>query len=294
MTQLCRCHGNAAVTMHTRAPSSRGRTSGSGIRNAEVDVNGRKDRHVGSSSRAMCGGFRWLRLVPVLLLMVPVVVALDPEAMTLINSEALAASGGRDYEVDRAALKRERKICSSLDIRNSIAELSQLEGCEVVEGFVMIVLIEEDKETGQGFVNKTYPQLREISGYLLLYRVYGLRSLKDLFPNLSVIRGQQLFFDFSLVVYELMALKELGLRSLTDIQRGSVLIEKNPNLCYVETIQWDLITKKGEHNFINSNKKPSECKACPDHCPSSPSGDRLCWTNDYCQKGQFFRHFSLS
>ena len=99
-----------------------------------------------------------------------------------------------------------------MDIRNSIERLRELENCTVVEGFVNIVLIEEDKETGRGFLNHSYPKLREISGYLLLYRVYGLGSLKDLFPNLSVIRGQQLFFDYALVVYELMALKELGLR----------------------------------------------------------------------------------
>ena len=103
-------------------------------------------------------------------------------------------------------------VCPSVDIRNSIERLRELENCTVVEGFVNIVLIEEDKETGRGFLNHSYPKLREISGYLLLYRVYGLGSLKDLFPNLSVIRGQQLFFDYALVVYELMALKELGLR----------------------------------------------------------------------------------
>ena len=28
------------------------------------------------------------------------------------------------------------------------------------------------------------------------------------------------------------------------------MIEKNPNLCYVETIRWDYITKKGDNNFI--------------------------------------------
>jgi len=182
----------------------------------------------------------------------------------------------------------ESGICSSLDIRNSAEKLRELENCTVVEGFVNIVLIEEDKEAAGGrgsFAGHSYPNLREITGYLLLYRVYGLTSLKDLFPNLAVIRGQELFYDYSLVVYELMALKELGLRSLTYIQRGSVLIEKNPNLCYVESINWNQITVKGEHNFIHSNKKPSECRACPDRCPTSRNGNsRVCWNNELCQK----------
>jgi insulin receptor len=123
--------------------------------------------------------------------------------------------------------------------------------------------------------NRSFPALREITGYLLFYRVFGLRSIGQLFPNLAVIRGQQLLFDFSFVVYELMQLQvrsfslgflvnmscrslcfniwsileftqqEIGLKSLAELQRGSVLIEKNPNLCYVESIDWDRISYSG-------------------------------------------------
>jgi hypothetical protein len=40
-------------------------------------------------------------------------------------------------------------------------------------------------------------------------------------------------------------LQELGLYSLTDILRGGVRIEKNPLLCFVDTVNWDLIAKAG-------------------------------------------------
>ena len=44
-------------------------------------------------------------------------------------------------------------------------------------------------------------------------------------------------------------LQELGLYALTDILRGSVRVEKNPLLCYVDTVNWELIAK-GEHPSI--------------------------------------------
>jgi hypothetical protein len=43
--------------------------------------------------------------------------------------------------------------------------------------------------------------------------------------------------------------QELGLYSLTDILRGGVRIEKNPLLCFVDTVNWDLIAKV-EHPSI--------------------------------------------
>lgn len=82
-----------------------------------------------------------------------------------------------------------------------------------------------------------------------LFRVKGLRSIGRLFPNLTVIRGHSLFINYALVAFEMMNLQEIGLHSLTTIVRGSVRFEKNPALCYVDTIDWDLIAKagKGEH-----------------------------------------------
>lgn len=116
-----------------------------------------------------------------------------------------------------------------MDVRNTVADLAELENCRVVEGFVHIVLMGQSDLTGTQFHNQTYPKLREITGYLLVYRVFGLRSIGQLFPNLgrltinkldsssnnlislhrfaAVIRGQQLFFDFSLVIYENMQLQ---------------------------------------------------------------------------------------
>lgn len=96
-------------------------------------------------------------------------------------------------------------VCQSQDIRNSVNNFSQLRGCRVIEGFLQIVLI--DKAEEWEYANLTFPELREITGYFLLYRVNGLRSLSKLFPNLTVIRGNELFFDYALVVFEMMHLQ---------------------------------------------------------------------------------------
>lgn len=43
---------------------------------------------------------------------------------------------------------------------------------------------------------------RVITGYLLVHRVLGLRTLEHLMPNLLVIRGEQLMSHYALAIYE--------------------------------------------------------------------------------------------
>lgn len=118
------------------------------------------------------------------------------------------------------------RICPSIDLRNNLVSLDLLRGCRVVEGYVRIVLMERAVESD--FENLTLPELREISDYLMFYRVGGLRTIGRVFPNLEMIRGNRLFEDYALVVYEMFNLQELGLHSLTVVVRGAVRIEKNP------------------------------------------------------------------
>lgn len=119
------------------------------------------------------------------------------------------------------------KICHNIDIRNNVKALRQLDDCTVVEGFVKIVLIERANETE--FELYSFPKLREITDYLMLYRIFGLRSLGKLFPNLEIIRGNYLYEDFALVLVEMFGLGEIDLWSLKEISRGSVIFFKNPS-----------------------------------------------------------------
>jgi len=107
-----------------------------------------------------------------------------------------------------------------MDIRNSVSALRRLDNCTVIEGQLHIVLTERSHELD--FANLSFPRLTEITDYLLLYRVSGLRSLSTLFPNLSVIRGQVLLYNYALVIFEMPDMYDVGLTNLMQISKGSV------------------------------------------------------------------------
>lgn len=165
-------------------------------------------------------------------------------------------------------------ICQSIDIRNSVQYFPIMKGCQVIEGYLQVVLIENSSESE--FQDIQFPELREVTGYILLYRVNGLKSLANLFPNLEVIRGNVLLTDYAFMIYEMQNLQEIGLKKLVEISRGSVRIEKNPTLCYTNNVNWDLIVAAGE-NVIKDNREEASCPSCS-HCPQG-----LCWTAQHCQ-----------
>lgn len=75
-------------------------------------------------------------------------------------------------------------VCLSVDIRVEPQALRALEGCVVVEGYVQILLM--DQYLKEDFENISFPLLVEITDYLMLYRINGIESLQQLFPNLAV------------------------------------------------------------------------------------------------------------
>ncbi|XP_039998890.1 insulin receptor a [Xiphias gladius] len=184
------------------------------------------------------------------------------------------------------------EICPSKDIRNNVTKLQTLENCTVIEGHLKILLMFRTKP--EDFRGLSFPKLTVVTDYLLLFRVYGLESLSDLFPNLTVIRGNNLFFNYALVVFEMLQLREIGLQSLMNITRGAVRIEKNPDLCYLSTLDWSKILDSVEDNYIMANKNDRECG---DVCPGAAIGkttcqtttinghfSERCWTQNHCQR----------
>jgi hypothetical protein len=181
-----------------------------------------------------------------------------------------------------------------LDIRINVDGFKKLENCTVIEGSLHIQLIDANEKE---YEHLHYPHLVEITDHLLLYRVYGLRTLRHIFPNLAVIRGQRLFHNYALVVFEMPDLEELGLVGLTSIMRGAVRLEKNPNLCYIGTIDRPRITNSSHktmpsdslmrEHFIK-NKKTKECvNTCLHGCPrTNVDGieNHRCWSSQDCQK----------
>ncbi|XP_035525964.1 insulin receptor a [Morone saxatilis] len=184
------------------------------------------------------------------------------------------------------------EVCPSKDIRNNVTNLQTLENCTVIEGHLKILLMFRTKP--EDFRGLSFPKLIVVTDYLLLFRVYGLESLSDLFPNLTVIRGNNLFFNYALVMFEMLQLREIGLHSLMNITRGAVRIEKNPDLCYLSTLDWSKILDTVEDNYIMANKNDRECG---DVCPGAAIGkttcqtttinghfSERCWTQNHCQR----------
>ncbi|XP_042888440.1 uncharacterized protein LOC122263862, partial [Penaeus japonicus] len=157
------------------------------------------------------------------------------------------------------------QICDSMDLRNNISALEKLCHCRIIDGHLHFVLQEQrDNASITRLSQYSFPGLREITHHLLVYRVFNLTSLRQLFPNLAVIRGDVLFHNYALVIYDVPNLQEVGLASLTVILRGSVRIERNPQLCYVHTVDWEHITvNRLAENYINRNRPQRECSECP-------------------------------
>lgn len=130
------------------------------------------------------------------------------------------------------------------------------------------------------------PKLREITGYLVFYRVNSLKTIGQLFPNLAVIRGWDDYYGFSLVLYEMDQLESISLPSLTYMSKGLVAA-KNPQLCFVSTVDWSLIINEKPFSLrVYENRDKTACailEGCPEACSRA---DGHCWDIDTCQKGR--------
>jgi len=128
--------------------------------------------------------------------------------------------------------------CESLEI-NNIADFRKLENCTHVVGHIRLAYVDLTVLAGNYSFESLATNVTEISDYLMVYRCTGLITLQSIFPRLKIIRGRTLLFDeYGLVVYENRNLREVGLVELLRIQKGSIRIESNPQLCFVETVDW--------------------------------------------------------
>ncbi|XP_077291455.1 insulin-like peptide receptor [Arctopsyche grandis] len=167
-------------------------------------------------------------------------------------------------------------ICYSTDVRNHPKYLIKLRNCSVIVGTLQIVLIDGNYNMSE----YVFPELREVTQYVLLYRVQSMKSLGEMFPNLALIRGQRLFHNYALVIFEMSQLQEIGLRALTTIQRGCVRIDRNPQLCFTRTINWENITGKAHGHHLSENGN----HLCPEEDACRGCTDETCWSAKNCQR----------
>uniref|UniRef100_A0A1I7ZCD6 receptor protein-tyrosine kinase n=1 Tax=Steinernema glaseri TaxID=37863 RepID=A0A1I7ZCD6_9BILA len=193
----------------------------------------------------------------------------------------------------------EERRCGSIDIRNApnmmygqngtFSKTHEITRCTVIEGDFGISLITGNNYTDEQFL--TFPYLREITGYLLVFQVNGLRSLGRIFPNLRIIGGQSMLMHYSLIVYQNYDLEDVGLTKLSVIKNGGVRITQNTKLCETRFIDWRLLTV-GPVNDIRTEEEQAmgRCtqeRVCDPHgqqnC-SNVGGYTSCWSSKVCQK----------
>lgn len=169
-------------------------------------------------------------------------------------------------------------ICKG-NLYKDLSELKHsLKECVVIIGKLEIS-IERYRSTSD-FSNVQFNNLREITDYLVIYRVEGLQSVGQLFPKLTRIRGINLFYNFGLIVHDNQNLTEIGLYSLLKIDRGGVIIWDVMHACFVDSINWNELAPNARHVIA----APERQIACRIPCSCSRNSSRnYCWNNKKCQ-----------
>uniref|UniRef100_A0A8D2LAS0 Receptor tyrosine-protein kinase erbB-2 n=1 Tax=Varanus komodoensis TaxID=61221 RepID=A0A8D2LAS0_VARKO len=149
-------------------------------------------------------------------------------------------------------------VCTGTDMKlqhpsspeNHYATLRRLyEHCQVVQGNLEITHLPANVDTS--FLK----DIREVQGHVLIAKNH-VRHLQ--LENLLIIRGTQLYEEkYALAVLDNadpsghVGLQKLGMSKLTEILKGGVIIDRNPQLCFQETINWEAIFHK--YNLHNGH-----------------------------------------
>uniref|UniRef100_A0A667I6N9 Receptor protein-tyrosine kinase n=1 Tax=Lynx canadensis TaxID=61383 RepID=A0A667I6N9_LYNCA len=173
------------------------------------------------------------------------------------------------------------------------------QGCQVVQGNLELTYLHANASLS--FLQ----DIQEVQGYVLIAH----NQVKQVpLQRLRIVRGTQLFEDnYALAVLDngdpldsgtpatgaaLGGLQELQLRSLTEILKGGVLIQRNPQLCHQDTILWkDIFHKNNQLALMlidtNRSRACQPCSpACKDsHCWGASSGDCQSLTRTVCAGG---------
>ncbi|XP_044777485.1 receptor tyrosine-protein kinase erbB-2 isoform X4 [Neomonachus schauinslandi] len=173
------------------------------------------------------------------------------------------------------------------------------QACQVVQGNLELTYLPANASLS--FLQ----DIQEVQGYVLIAHSQ-VRQVP--LQRLRIVRGTQLFEDnYALAVLDNGeppeggaseagaapgGLRELQLRGLTEILKGGVLIQRNPQLCHQDTILWKDIFHKNNQlalMLIDTNRSracPPCSPACKDpHCWGASSGDCQSLTRTVCAGG---------
>ena len=118
---------------------------------------------------------------------------------------------------------------------------------------------------------EVFDQLTEINDYLV---IQGFPSFYgEVFSSLSqltIIKGESLFMDQYALYIKNNSFREIDLRSLDTITQGSILIENNPELCYLPNVTGFQSLRSGIQVTIQGQDT-----SCP--CHNSCEQSQGCW-----------------
>lgn len=131
-------------------------------------------------------------------------------------------------------------VCDSIVVTRNIKDIESLNGCKYVQGNLTLSWLKDTAE--HSIRDYSFPELVEIRDFLKIHHVDNVLSIGDLFPNLTVIQGQQLNGGTHVLqVASCPRLETLGLSKLQYIGGGNIQIVDNKNLCLSDKINWKAI-----------------------------------------------------
>ena len=74
-----------------------------------------------------------------------------------------------------------------MNIKRDVRRFQNLTDCDIIEGHLIVASFEEYES-----FELTFPKLKEVTEYVILYEAQNIVKLDRLFPNLAVIRGNKL------------------------------------------------------------------------------------------------------
>ncbi|XP_054848100.1 epidermal growth factor receptor isoform X2 [Eublepharis macularius] len=122
-----------------------------------------------------------------------------------------------------------------------------------------------------------FKTVKEITGFLVVQDWPENVTDLNVFENLEVIRGRTKHHSQYAIAVAGLNIRSLGLRALKEISDGDVVILKNPDLCYGNTVNWTALFKtNNQKTRIFNNENETECAATRRICHPLCS-DNGCW-----------------
>ncbi len=178
-------------------------------------------------------------------------------------------------------------MCSSITLQSNVlaSKIEKIRNCSIIVGNLKIL---NAKFTDLNLTSlylpnneALFPNLVEITDYLLIFQAHNIKSLDTLFPRLSIIRGDTLFKNsYSLIIFLTNSLQQINLKNLVELKRGTVLLSRLYNACYTQTIDWSKLIKDknaAKPTMALSNNDCLNTQICPRECKNK------CWSNQNCQ-----------